>query len=73
MLTPRFDEQTIAGWRHTAPATKVSPYGLPRWPPAVGADTVLSAGETVTAVLEFINPMHISCPYDARVLAGTHH
>ena len=52
---------------------KVLLSGLPRWPQAVGADSVLSAGDTVTTVLAFINPTQISCPYDARVLAGTHH
>ena len=47
--------------------------GLPRWPQAVGAENGLSAGATVTAVLAVINPTPLSCPYAARVLAGTHH
>jgi hypothetical protein len=50
----------------TACAQPVSPYlalGL-------GGDEVLSAGETVTVVLQFTNPSNQAISYDTRVLAG---
>jgi hypothetical protein len=50
----------------TSCATPVSPYINVN----VGADTVLSPGESVTVVLEFTNPTNVGITYSTRILAG---
>jgi hypothetical protein len=37
----------------------------------VGGDNVLTAGESASVTLEFVNPTRGGITYDARVLAGT--
>jgi hypothetical protein len=54
----------------TGVTTCAAPTGSPYQDVNVGADQVLSPGESATAALEFINPSNQGITYGTRVLAG---
>jgi phospholipase C len=49
----------------------LAPLGSPYVSVSIGADNVLSPGETVNVTLEFLDPTRAAISYTARVLAGT--
>ena len=37
----------------------------------IGADNVLSPGETITVILDFVNPTNAGITYGTRIIAGS--